>query len=161
MDIQAIFENMRKDSSLLANLDIGEILKNMEKSDYLEGRTLQDILEEKNTVLEGLDIKKETQENMIEKLTDYRYIKNIYELHKGKHIRWIKIKDYPTVLNKGAILSDIKFNDKGTYLQCLRYDQKVFQIKMDEHIIFQKMNVEELLLLTINDKIKHDKLYTS
>jgi hypothetical protein len=161
MDIQAIFENMRKDSSLLANLDINEILKNMEKSDYLEGRTLQDILEEKNTVLEGLDIKTEMQENMIEKLTDYRYIKNIYELHKGKHIRWIKIKDYPPVLNKGAILSDIKFNDQGTYLQCLRYDQKVFQIKMDDHIIFQKMNVEELLLLTINDKIKHDKLYTS
>ena len=150
LDIKTIFENVQRDTSLLSTIDIDELLSKVEKSDYLKGKTLQDIFEEKQTILEGLET--ENIEQILQKLEDYRYIKNIYELHKGKHIRWINLQKRPIVLERGAILNDIKFTDKGTYLQCLRYDQRVYQIKMDDMILFQKMNTEELLLLTIYEK---------
>ena len=163
LDIQRIFENVRRDSSLLSTLNIEDLLAKVggireEKSDYLEGKTLTDILEEKITVLEGLEIYGEEQQKILEKLTDYRYIKNIYELHKGKHIRWITPKKRPIVLERGALLSEIKFTDMGTNLQCLRYDQRTYQIRMDDRIIFQKMSTEELLLLTIYENIKNGKI---
>mgnify|MGYP001426120279 CR=1 FL=1 len=158
LDIKTIFENIKKDNSLIAKLDINEILSKVEKSEYLEGKTINDILEEKITILNGLDITTIEQKNMLDKLLDYRYIKNIYELHKGKHIRWIKYGVTPIKLDRGAILSDIKFTNTGTILQCRRYDQKIYQIKMDDHIIFQKMNNEELLLLTIYENIQKGKI---
>lgn len=158
LDVKTIFENVQRDTSLLSTLDIKELLTKVEKSDYLEGKTLSDILEEKETVLEGLGLNQQEQSAMLEKLTDYRYIKNIYELHKGKHIRWIMLNKQPMILERGAILSDIKFTDMGTNLQCLRYDQRVYQIRMDDRIIFQKMNTEELLLLTIYENIQNGRI---
>lgn len=155
---KTILENVRKDTSLLSSINVNELLSKIEKSDYLEGKTLRDILEEKITILEGLDLEKAEKESILEKLTDYRYIKNIYELHKGKHIRWIKPGKSPVVLERGAILSDIVFTDKGTNLQCLRYDQRIYQIKMDDRILFQKMNTEELLILTIYENIQNGKI---
>ena len=158
LDIQTIFENIKRDTSLLSNVDIEELLARVEKSDYVEGKTVTDILEEKVAVLEGLGLNRGEQATMLEKLADYRYIKNIYELHKGKHIRWILPNKRPLVLERGAILSDIKFTDSGTNLQCLRYDQKTYQIRMDDRIIFQKMNTEELLLLTIYENIQNGRI---
>ena len=156
LDIKTIFENVQRDTSLLSTIDIDELLSKVEKSDYLKGKTLQDIFEEKQTILEGLET--ENIEQILQKLEDYRYIKNIYELHKGKHIRWITPKKRPIVLERGALLSEIKFTDMGTNLQCLRYDQRTYQIRMDDRIIFQKMSTEELLLLTIYENIKNGKI---
>lgn len=161
LNIKSIFEHVQKDTTLLSTLDIPDLLNKIEKSDYLEGKTLQDIQEEKIAVLEGLDLPTQTLTNILEKLTEYRYIKNIFELHKGKHIRWIKLGTTVPSLDRGAILSDIKFTDSGTNLQCLRYDYRVFVIKMDDRILFQKMNTEELLLLAVNEHIKTGKINTA
>lgn len=157
-DIQLIFENVKRDTSLLSTIDIKDILSKIEKSDYLEGKTSTDILEEKIAVLEAMDLSDEERTLMLEKLKDYRYIKNIYELHKGKHIRWINMKKKPFVLERGAVLSNIIFTDMGTNLQCMRYNDYVYQIRMDERIIFQKMTIEEMLLLTIYENIKNGRI---
>lgn len=156
LDIKSIFEHVQRDTSLLATLDVDSLLAKIEKSDYLEGKTMSDITEEKQAVLEGLGVGDNS--GILEKLADYRYIKNIYELHKGKHIRWIRPSVRPLVLEKGAILSDIKFTDYGTNLQCRRYDQRIYQIRMDDRILFQKMNPEELLLLTIYENLQNGRI---
>ena len=160
LDLKTIFENVQRDASLFSTLDIKELLDKMEKSSYLEGKTMRDIQEEKVAVLEGLGA--ENSAEILEKLKEYRYIKNTYELHKGKHIRWIKIGQRPIVLNRGAVFTDFLFHDKGTNLQCLQYGyggkRNTFQIRMDEHIIFQKMSTEELLLLTIYENIQTGKI---
>jgi hypothetical protein len=92
MNIQEIFENVKKDTSLLATLNMNEILKEVEGSEYLENKTLIDILKEKIDALDGLDeIDATERQTVLNKLLDYRYVKNIYELHRGKHIRWILI----------------------------------------------------------------------
>lgn len=156
LNIKTIFEHMKKDTTLLANLDIPDLLSKIEKSDYLEGKTLRDIHDEKAAILEGLELLEIERATMMEKLEEYRYIKNIFELHKGKHIRWIKFRG--AELERGAILTDIKFTDTGTNLQCLRYDNRIFVVKMDDRIIFQKMNTEELLLLAVNEYIQSGRI---
>ena len=78
--INAIFENVRKDTSLLANMDIEEILKNVEKNSYLENKSLDDLLEEKMTTLNTLRISKEQKKELCDKLVDYRFVHNIYEI---------------------------------------------------------------------------------
>jgi len=78
-------------------------------------------------------------------LTGYRYVENLYELHKGKHIRWIR--EANKKLTNGAIIMDVKFTDKGTNILCRNSQFRLFQVKFDECIIFQKLSTGEQLIL--------------
>lgn len=156
--INEIFENVKKDTSLLANIDIDELLKNMEKNSYLENKTLQNLLDEKIEILNTLKISLKEKKELLDKLADYRYIQNIYELHKGKHIRWIRKNDKNTLrISNGSPVTDIIFTDNGTNIQCIGYGFKprIFQIKWDDCIIFQKLSVHEQLILMVQDYIKN------
>ncbi len=154
MNITKIFEEAKKDSELFENLNINELVQSVEKVQYLENKTWDDLFQEKKEVLEELELDKPTEKLWLTRLTEYRYVKNIYEIHKGKHLRWIKkISDTPKLTN-GAIVSEIKFLDNGTYIQCNTYQNRVFQIKMDDCILFQKLSQDEMLILSIYDDIK-------
>jgi hypothetical protein len=148
--INAVFENVRKDSSLLATLNMEELMKSVEKNSYLENKTLDDLLEEKLAALNTLPLPRSHKKEICDKLTDYRYVQNIYELHKGKHIRWIK-KEGDYKLTNGCLVSDIIFTDNGTNIQCLGYFKNVFQIKWDKCLVFQKLSVNEQLILMVYD----------
>jgi hypothetical protein len=150
--INTIFENVRKDTSLLATINIEELLKNIEKNSYLENKTLDDLLEEKMKVLNKLPTTKERKKELCYKLTDYRFVDNIYEVHKGKHIRWIRKGENPTLTN-GSPVSDIIFSDNGTNIQCRGYQGRIFQIKWDNCFIFQKLSTGEQLILMIHEHI--------
>ena len=150
--INTIFENVRKDTSLLATLDIEELLKNIEKNSYLENKSLDDILDEKMKVLNKLPITNEKKAELCDKLTDYRFVHNIYEIHKGKHIRWIRKGE--DIITNGSPVSDIIFSDNGTNIQCRGYQGRVFQIKWDNCLIFQKLSIGEQLILMIHEHIK-------
>ncbi len=58
MNIDAIFEKVKKDTSLLAQIDIEELLRNVddEKHDYLENKTLGDILDENIKAVKGIGL---------------------------------------------------------------------------------------------------------
>jgi hypothetical protein len=150
--INTIFENVKKDSSLLATLDIEELMKSIEKSSYLENKSLDDLLDEKLTALNTLPLHKTHKKVICDKLADYRFVENIYELHKGKHIRWIKKeKDYQ--LTNGSLVSDILFTDNGTNIQCRTYQKGIFQIKWDKCLVFQKLSVGEQLILMVYEQM--------
>jgi hypothetical protein len=53
MDINAIFERVSKDTSLLAQIDIDELLKNVndEKTDYLDNKTFKETFFTINMIL--------------------------------------------------------------------------------------------------------------
>lgn len=154
MNIQQIFRDAKKDSELFEDLNISEMVKNAEKSQHLENKTMDDLFQEKKEALEELELDETTEKMWLNRLTEYRHVKNIYEIHKGKHLRWIKKNQEPYKLVNGAIVSDIKFLDSGTYIQCNTYQNRVFQIKMDDCILFQKLNQDELLILSIYDHIR-------
>jgi|AntAceMinimDraft_11_1070367.scaffolds.fasta_scaffold06410_6 hypothetical protein len=146
--LNKVFEDAQNDKSLLENIDINELIAmtENEKMDYLNDKTLDTIMDENQEALSNLVTTPEIIQMIYNKLAGYRHVENLYELHKGKHIRWIRHNN-PSTITNGAIVSDIKFCDNGTHIQCITIQRKVFQIKYDDCMIFQKLTVGEQLVL--------------
>ena len=152
INLQSVFENAKKDPSLLSTLDIDKLLETVEnnKNDYLERKTTQSITNEIFDIANELDISEEETQKICSKLIGYRYVEEIHELHKGKHIRWIRTNS--NKLTNGGILVDIKFLDNGTHVLCMN-GNRFIQYKFDECYTFQKMSVEEQLILMAYESV--------
>jgi hypothetical protein len=121
---------------------MNDILEN-EKS-YLENKTIQSIKQEIDETLSYLG--EIEQDSMCQKLKTYRFVDIVYELHRGKYVRFIKKDDND--LKIGGIVVDIKFLDNGTHVVLLnKFSKKIIQFKFDDVYIFQKMTNEEQLIL--------------
>jgi hypothetical protein len=152
IDIQALVENARMDPSLLSKINITELLSSQIKSEYLENKTHQDIAEDIFESLNDLGwISHDCMQTICNSLLEYRYVDEIYKLHLGKPIKWLKINppdSQNTKLKSGGICTGIRFGDNGTYISCLALNgRNYFQIKYDDHLIYQKLNYDEQLLL--------------
>uniref|UniRef100_A0A6C0D554 Uncharacterized protein n=1 Tax=viral metagenome TaxID=1070528 RepID=A0A6C0D554_9ZZZZ len=153
-EINEIFERAKKDPTLFSTMDIENLLETIEneKHDYLENRTMTDIA---NVIMEQLEELKMSPieiEKTYQKLLGYRMVDEIHELHKGKHVRWIRTGtngqyNTPARLTNGGIVVDIKFLDSGVQVLCLNSQQRFMQYKFDDCITFQKLSTEEQLIL--------------
>ena len=117
-------------------LNIDELLQNVSRSDVMP---LCQIRDEIRTSLIELGI---IADEYIQKLDGYKQINQICDLLRGRHIRWLRNSQ----LTNGAILVDIKFLDSGTHLLCKNPIGKMFQIKYDDCVIFQRMTADEILV---------------
>jgi len=146
-DINEIFENARRDPSLFSTMNIQELLNSIdnEKNDYLENKTMDDITKQIFDAISELEFTLEEANSICNRLIGYRHVDEIHELHKGKHIRWIRLKN-PTLTN-GGILVNIKFLDNGVHIVCKNSQNRFIQYKFDDAITFQKLSVEEQLIL--------------
>ena len=154
MDIDAIFERVKKDTSLLAEIDVNELLKsaNNDKHDYLDNKTLGDIIDENINAIKTLGLSNEKTNGVCNRLAGYRYVENLYELHKGKHIRWIsKAKN---TLTNGAIVMDVKLLDNGIHILCRNAQHRLFQVKFNECLTFQKLSTGEQLILMAYEHVR-------
>lgn len=155
MDIQEIFENAKNDPSLFTSIDIDELLDNIENetTEYLENKTLVDIskmvLEVLTTEFESLG--KEVVQKYYEKLAGYRYVEKVFELRQGIFIRWIRNK---TLMNGGTVIN-IKIGD-NVQIICKTALGKHISLRFDECIIFQKLTMEEQLILMSYDYLQND-----
>lgn len=114
---------------------------------YLEDKTLENIQQEIKNVFFREKI---PLDMFLSKLTDYRYIDKICDIHRGKHVRWIRISNTPSFsLTNGGIVVDIKFLENGTYILVKNARNQFIQYKYDDSISFQKLSVDELLLLSV------------
>jgi hypothetical protein len=88
---------------------------------------------------------------LMKKLHEYRFVDEIYELHRGKHVRWIRKSDISHGLKLGGIVVDIKFLDNGTQILVRnRYSgNKMIQYKFDDVLTFQKLSYDEQLILSL------------
>ena len=148
MNISELFAQARKDASLLSTLDINELLGS-EKSDYLANKTLDSIIGEIVRVVKTAIADETNQETIVKKLAGYRYVENIYELHRGKHIRWIRNGK----MTNGGIVTNVKFNDNGSHIVCRNSQNKFFQFKMDDCLVFQQLTMSEQLILMAQEHI--------
>lgn len=146
--INKAFEDAQNDASLLDTIDINEIIamSENENMDYINEKTMNDILTIVYNSLKEIPISEKRRNEIYGKLAGYRVIENIYELHKGKHIRWIRYNN-PEKITNGAIVAEIKFYDNGTHVLCKTIQNRIFQIKYDECLIFQKLTTGEQLVL--------------
>lgn len=147
VNIDKIFEDALNDPSLLSTIDIDNLLNSIEstKNDYLENKTMDDITNDIYEKIDEINVPQNKKEDFYKKLTGYRYVDEIYELHKGKMVRWIRIGN--TNLTNGGIVMDIKFLDNGIHILCMNNQRRFIQYKFDDCYTFQKMNTEEQLIL--------------
>jgi hypothetical protein len=145
--INDVYNEAIKDPSLLASLDVEQLLSTLENenNDYLEDKTLKGITDEIHDIIQSAIEDIELQQKICLKLLDYRLVDELHELHKGKHVRWIR-RDTNKLTN-GGIVVDIKFLDTGTQVLCKNSMNRFIQYKYDECITFQKLSPTEQLIL--------------
>lgn len=172
-NIKKIILEAKADPLLKSTLNIEQLLKSIENvdTDYLGNRSLADISHEIIQALRNIDLPNNVIPDFCDKLKEYRLIDKLFQLHKGKHIRWIRIpsrlleshfesnhdkmrtRDLAQelmprpVLTNGGIVVDIKFTNSGTQILCKNKDRFV-QYKFDDCITFQKLTDDEQLLLS-------------
>jgi hypothetical protein len=158
INVREIFDNALKDPSLFSTLDIEHLLDTIEstKNDYLDNKTMKTVNEDVYTKIAELKLTKEKSKEMCNKLIGYRLVEEIFELHRGKHIRWIRTTSGERILTNGGIIVNVKCLDNGVYIVCMNTARRFMQFKFDDCITFQKLNTEEQLLLMAYEKLDTD-----
>ena len=128
-------------------------------TEYLLSWTTDSILEQNIKVVENLDLFKQEAIDILTRLNGYKYVDEINQLKCGAFIRWIGLQDPENIfLSKGAIFCDVQITAKGIFLICKNYGySKYFQLKMDEYLVFQKLNAQEIVLLRALDQLCKEK----
>jgi hypothetical protein len=109
----------------------------------------------KNDILQQLQLSRDSLKIMHKQLKAYRYIDSMEEVRYGSYIRWIKLNNPENIkLTNGGIVVDIKvfkYEEEGideVHLVCRNRMNRLFQIKLNENIVFQKLNDQEQVLLS-------------
>jgi hypothetical protein len=109
----------------------------------------------KNDILQQLQLSRDNLKTMHKQLKAYRYIDSMEEIRYGSYIRWIKLNNPEDIkLTNGGIVVDIKvfkYEEEGideVHLVCRNRMNRIFQIKLNENIVFQKLNDQEQVLLS-------------
>uniref|UniRef100_A0A6C0B281 Uncharacterized protein n=1 Tax=viral metagenome TaxID=1070528 RepID=A0A6C0B281_9ZZZZ len=154
MNVNEIFETAQKDPTLFSTLDIEAILESVEneKNDYLENKTMDEITKDVFENISELSLTKEKTKDLCDKLIGYRFIDEINELFKGRHVRWIR-KDSDK-LTTGGIVVDIKFLKDGIQVLTKNNMNRFIQYRFDECLSFQKLSNEEQLLLMAYEELQ-------
>jgi len=130
----------------------------------IEGHTFDSIMQEIANTLQQEGFSRDHSKQIQEKLNDYRYVGEICDLYRGRHIRWIRLFESngarispsnitmgegkpPPVLTNGGIVTDIKFQENGIYIQCKTPRNHFMQFRFDHCLLFQKLTPEECILL--------------
>lgn len=110
------------------------------------------IKEDKNEIINELSLAKKEKQNLIMKLSDYIYIDDLDNIKNGSYIRWINLKNPENIkLTMGGLICEIKYLDNGCHILCKNRYNKIMQIKMEENLIFQKLNYQEKVILSVVD----------
>tara|TARA_B100001057_G_scaffold499089_1_gene608464 strand:+ start:12903 stop:13382 length:480 start_codon:yes stop_codon:yes gene_type:complete len=146
-EVKEIFEAAMKDPSLLSTINIESLIDNIENdaNNYLEEKTMEMINNDIFNIIKNISISIEDKKNYCDKLIGYRIIEDLHELHKGKHVRWIRKNNGK--LTNGGIIVDIKFYNDGTQILCMGSGKRFIQYKYDDCITFQKMSEAEQLIV--------------
>jgi hypothetical protein len=163
--IKKLFQQTQSQPDLLDEINIDELLESIENvdTDYLEDKTLSDINEEILNTLSELKIKKKQKKEFCDKLIGYRVVDDIYQLHTGKAVKVIRIKDSQNIpvtnyslVYYGRVMT-IKFTDNGANIVCKPpYGTNIIQYRYDNFITFQQLSMEEQLILMAYQKIQEE-----
>jgi len=108
----------------------------------------------KNNILQRLMFDKDEMKHYNKLLTNYRYIDEIDELKYGSYIRWFNINKNTTLkLLNGGFIIDITTKKDDIIILCKNGLNRLFNLKMNECIIFQKNTTQEEVLIKILDHV--------
>jgi len=158
IDVKEIYENALIDPTLLSTIDIDKLLAKIENEDnhYLENKTVSDISKDIFEAIRELNVENDLAVKFCDRLSGYRYVERVCDLRNGKMMRWIKrpicVGETQKPLNEksltnGGILMNIKIENSGVQLLCRNNTNRFFNIKFDDCLVFQKLTMEEQLIL--------------
>jgi hypothetical protein len=152
IDIKQIYEDAVKENTIFTADDIQNILDASTNSsnEHLEEQTTETIANIVHNSLKQINLSDELISDYYYRLKNYRYIDGINEIHTGKHIRWIRNGK----LTNGGILTNINIKDSGIQILCKNSLNKFITYKWDDCITYQKLSMEEQLILIANDNIQ-------
>ena len=139
-------------------MDVNKLLKALddETNESLFNYTTKKIQEMNLKVLKELDLSREYTLDFLSKLRNYRYVDEMDDLKYGTYLRWIPLNNPKKIeLTKGAIFCEMKITDDGVQLVCKNfgYNNRFFQIKLDENLVFQRLTQQEQVLLSALDHL--------
>lgn len=135
--------------------DVEFLEKSLENSNNknISKLTFENINLQKNNIISQLNLSKKESKNLLNKLKDYQYVDEVPELVEGRYIRWINITNPNNLkLTNGGILCEIKIQDYIT-LVLKNNMNRIFQINLDENLVFQKLTDQEKIILYAIDII--------
>lgn len=135
--------------------DVEFLEKSLENSNNknISKLTFENINLQKNNIISQLNLSKKESKNLLNKLKDYQYVDEVPELVEGRYIRWINITNPNNIkLTNGGILCEIKIQDYIT-LVLKNNMNRIFQINLDENLVFQKLTDQEKIILYAIDII--------
>ena len=153
---------MGDSSDTMDNINVDELLKSIESDKLLSISKLsyEKINTIKYNVLTRIGLEDDELESMILKLSDYRYVEELQDIHHGAFIRYIPltstadhgVKTNEIILKQGGFICDIKITNSGVQLLCRsHFRRKMFQLRLDEVLLFQKLAKQEEVILSIFD----------
>jgi len=150
MDLDEIYKSAAEDPTLLSTIDVDALIEKMEDNHYLENKSLDDISKEIFFAIQSLgqynSIEDENLQKMCVRLSGYRLVDRICDLRNGRLVRWIKKKN-PQILTNGGLLVNVKIENIGVKLLCKNNMNRFFSFLFDDCLIFQKLSMEEQLVL--------------
>ena len=106
----------------------------------------------KNNMLQKLAMERDELKVMHKKLKGYRYCSDMQDVQYGYYIRWIPLKNPDNIkLTNGGIIIDIDIINSCVQLRIKNNMNRIFQIKLDECYIFQKITPQEKVILGVLD----------
>uniref|UniRef100_A0A6C0KKL6 Uncharacterized protein n=1 Tax=viral metagenome TaxID=1070528 RepID=A0A6C0KKL6_9ZZZZ len=133
------------------DLSIEEIIKELDDKNLLY-LTTSKIQELKNNILQKLYLTREELLHYHKVLKEYRYVDEIDEIKIGGYIRWFNLKKMDSMkLTNGGFIIDLKQHNENIHIICKNSMNRVFNMILNECIVFQKMNQQEKILIKIID----------
>jgi len=135
------------------NLDVSieEIIKELDDKKLLY-LTSGKIKELKNNILQKLQLSRNELLHFHKVLKEYRYVDELDEIKIGAYIRWFNLKHIENIkLTNGGFIVDVQSNGDEIRIICKNSLNRFFCLKIDECILFQKINTQEQILIKIID----------
>jgi hypothetical protein len=138
----------------LDEIDLDDIIADIDKY-KLNGLNTKKVREIKNKILKKLVVEQEELKHYNNLLKEYRYIDEIDEFRPGSYIRWFNLKKVESFkLMRGGFIVDLKPTNDDILILCKNGNNRFFNIKINESIIFQKNTAQEQILIKILDHMK-------
>ena len=135
------------------SLDIDKLLTALDNEDNASVIQLnyEKIAKDKNDILQKLHLPKDHLKALNKQVKTYRHVDNLDDLRYGSYIRWISLKKSSKdaiKLTNGGLLCHMKQVGEDIHLVCKNRMGFMFQLNMSENIVFQKLNDQELVILS-------------
>ena len=139
-----------------APLDIDALLHALDNqtNEAAVETTTADIQGRKNDMLQRLQLPPAALRKLHKSLRRYRYVDELHDIHAGRYIRWIKLSDPAAIkLTNGGIVCDVRCTLDGVTITCKNYQHRLFSLRLDECLVFQRLTDQERIILAAVDHL--------